>query len=222
MPQIKRTGNKSKSNPTKSYRHPESDSPMRPDVGTQPQFKKTKPPKTYRFDSSLSPALDWDGQNPAREQGEAAIREVLEAKSLEQAKFAATKLKALGKPFLNWAGKAERLSFDVPTLPLFIHERHSTKAIIETLKGHRSDKQMEFDEFFSDPRHSITDQVLKAYEHRDQWVNRMILGRLAGRDELAAALRGPWRTGPDDLYGSTLRREVREQLPALHPSATKG
>ena len=31
-------------------------------------------------------------------------------------------------PFLNWAGKAERLSFDVPTLPLFVHERLSTKA----------------------------------------------------------------------------------------------
>jgi hypothetical protein len=27
------------------------------------------------------------------------------------------------------AGKAERLSFDVPTLPLFVHERLSTKAI---------------------------------------------------------------------------------------------
>jgi adenine-specific DNA-methyltransferase len=48
-------------------------------------------------------------------------------------------LAAIGKPFLNWAGKAERLSFDVPTLPLFIHERLSTKAIIETLKGHRID-----------------------------------------------------------------------------------
>jgi hypothetical protein len=34
-------------------------------------------------------------------------------------------------PFLNWAGKAERLSFDVPTLPLFVHERLSTKGIIE-------------------------------------------------------------------------------------------
>jgi hypothetical protein len=33
----------------------------------------------------------------------------------------------------DWTGKAERLSFDVPTLPLFIHERLSTKAIIETL-----------------------------------------------------------------------------------------
>lgn len=29
---------------------------------------------------------------------------------------------------------------------------------------------------FGDPRHSIRDQVLGAYEHRDKWVNRMILG----------------------------------------------
>ena len=37
-----------------SYQHPESSSPMRPDVGTQAQFKKRKPPVTYRYDSSLS------------------------------------------------------------------------------------------------------------------------------------------------------------------------
>ena len=49
---------------------------MRPDVGTQAAFKKKKPPVTYRYDSSLSPALDWDGQNPAREQGEAILAEL--------------------------------------------------------------------------------------------------------------------------------------------------
>src|SRR6266581_6122289 len=59
-----------KSKPAKNYRHPESESLMRPDVGTQAQFKKKKPPRTYRYDSSLSPALEWDGQNPARERGE--------------------------------------------------------------------------------------------------------------------------------------------------------
>jgi adenine-specific DNA-methyltransferase len=32
-------------------------------MGTQPQFKKLKPPVTYRYDSWLSPALDWDGRN---------------------------------------------------------------------------------------------------------------------------------------------------------------
>ncbi|OHE16343.1 MAG: hypothetical protein A2X96_08850 [Syntrophobacterales bacterium GWC2_56_13] len=49
------------------YKRPEADSPMRPDVGTQAQFRKKKPPATYRYDSSLSPALDWDGGNVARE-----------------------------------------------------------------------------------------------------------------------------------------------------------
>ena len=158
-----------------TYRHPEADSPLRPEVGTQPQFKKRKPPVTYRYDSSLSPELNWDGQNHTREAGEALIREILEAKSLEDAKRAAERLKAMSGPFLNWAGKAERLSFDVPTLPLFVHERLSTKGIIETLKGHKLDPQLGLN-LFGDPGRSITDQVLKAYEYRDEWVNRMILG----------------------------------------------
>jgi adenine-specific DNA-methyltransferase len=149
---------------------------MRPDAGTQAQFRKKKPPVTYRYDSSLSPALDWDGQNPAREQAEVAIRRILEAKTLEEAKRAGAQLKAISKPFLNWAGKAERLSFEVPTLPLFVHERLSTKAIIETLGSHKRDKQQTMFELFGDPQHSLTDQVLRAYEHRDKWVNRMILG----------------------------------------------
>lgn len=72
--------------------------------------------------------------------------------------------------------KAERLSFDVPTLPLFVHERLSTKAILETLKGHKRDKQLSMFDLFGDPGHSIANQVLKAYEHKDRWVNRMILG----------------------------------------------
>jgi adenine-specific DNA-methyltransferase len=160
----------------KNYRHPEAESLLRPDVGTQAQFKKKKEPKKYRYDSSLAPSLDWDGQNPAREQGEALIREILDAKTLEGAKGAADKLRKLSKPFLNWTGKAERLSFHAPTLPLFVHERLSTKAILETVKGHRRDKQLDMFDLFGDPGHSITDQVLKAYEHRDKWVNRMILG----------------------------------------------
>src|SRR5207244_11981962 len=57
----------------KNYRHPESESLMRPEVGTQAQFKKKLPPKKYRYDDSLSPSLEWDGQNPARERGEAQL-----------------------------------------------------------------------------------------------------------------------------------------------------
>ncbi|HYU78757.1 MAG TPA: DNA methyltransferase, partial [Vicinamibacterales bacterium] len=172
---------------------------MRPEVGTQPQFRKKKTPVTYRYDSSLSPALDWDGSNDARELGEWLLRIAEEAAALDPphvlpapAEFksaddrvlvtvrslheAIDQLKRLGRPFLNWTGKSERLSFDVPTLPLFVHERLSTQAIVQTLVGHKADKQADFWELLGDPRHSITDQILKAYEYPDKWVNRLVLG----------------------------------------------
>src|SRR4030042_3490782 len=130
---------------TEPYRHPTAESLMRPEVGTQAQFRKKKPHVTYRYDSSLSSALEWDGQNPAREQGEALIAKLYDVTAslaepqakikisesekarakiqaeIDKAQVAVSSiadgLKTLGKPFLNWAGKAERLSFDVPTLP---------------------------------------------------------------------------------------------------------
>jgi adenine-specific DNA-methyltransferase len=202
MPRTRRTSkaaNPGAKTPTaETYRHPDSELLLRPEVGTQAQFRKKKPPVTYRYDSSLSPALEWDGQNAARELGEWLLALVSEAAALEaphrlphprefrgaDGKVLATvtglqdavdQLRRLGKPFLNWAGKAERLSFDVPTLPLFVHERLSTKAIVETLTGHLKNKQLGLD-LFGDPQHTITDQVLGAYEHKDKWVNRLVLG----------------------------------------------
>jgi adenine-specific DNA-methyltransferase len=194
-----RTGAKkaAKSKSAETYQHPESTSPMRPEIGAQAKFKKKKEPQKYRYDDSLAPSLEWDGQNPARERGEARIakaeqelaevQKALAEKATAEGATRATEhlratqdavrdLKAMSRPFLNWAGKAERMSFEVPTLPLFIHERLSTKAILETLKGHKRDKQTDMFELFGDPQHSIVDQTLKAYEYPDKWVNRMILG----------------------------------------------
>ena len=61
-------------------------------MGSSSQFKKKKAPPTYRYDSSLSPALDWDGQHPARETGEALIKEIAECglRSAELSKQPAT------------------------------------------------------------------------------------------------------------------------------------
>jgi adenine-specific DNA-methyltransferase len=100
-------------------------------------------------------------------------RVVVSVRSLAEA---VEHLKRFGRPFLDWAGKAERLSFDIPTLPLFVHERLSTKAIVETLVSHKTDKQTDLWDLFGDPRHSVADQVLRAYEYPDKWVNRLILG----------------------------------------------
>jgi adenine-specific DNA-methyltransferase len=175
---------------TESYLHDET-AVLRPEVGTQPQFKRRKPPKKYRYDDSLSPALDWDGRNSGRDLGEWLLAQIDEAARIdpphrfpEARTFgdivvaglddALAMLKGLSAPFLNWSGKAERLSFDVPTLPLFVHERLSTKAILETLTAHERDRQLEL-QLFADPQLSLAQQ-LEAYEHTGGWVNRMILG----------------------------------------------
>jgi adenine-specific DNA-methyltransferase len=178
------------------YQHTQ-ETPMRPEVGTQAQFKKRKAPKAYRYDSSLDPALSWD-DGSSRAMGEWLLGLIVEASKLPAPhRFPAPKefvgagkavlmtvhgladavkeLQGLGKPFLDWAGKAERLSMDVPTLPLFIHERLSTQAILATLKGHKREGVDEQASLFGDPQRPLAERM-KPYEHRDKWVNRMVLG----------------------------------------------
>jgi adenine-specific DNA-methyltransferase len=175
---------------TQEYRHKE-EAVQRPDVGVQDQFQAKRPPKTYRYDSSLDPALCWDEQREralgewllglierAAKEGDAAVfaqpqewkgRGVRVGSTVE----AVGMLKSISKPFLNWAGKAERYQIDVPTLPLFVHERHSTKAILDGIR-HRKAKGLTLD-LFGDPEFDIS-QRLEAYEHKGPWQNRLILG----------------------------------------------
>lgn len=141
MPARKTAGQPAINKAAKPYQHPTADSLIRPDVGTEAQFKKRKGPKKYRYDDSLDPALSWDGQNSSRELGEWLLRLISEAAKLpaphrfpqpkdfkgadgavlatvRDLHDAVQRLKSIEKPFLNWAGKSERLSFEVPTLPL--------------------------------------------------------------------------------------------------------
>lgn len=174
--------------PARAYDHPTADASLRPEVGSQTQFRKKKAPATYRYDSSLAPELQWDGANAALRDrisdllalvhgglaAEGTNANAVAARTA--AREAAIEIERLQRPFLEWTGKAERLSFDVPTLPMFIHERLSTQAILETLGAHRRDEQHDLFDLFADPKRNVADAVLKAYEHRDRWVNRMMLG----------------------------------------------
>lgn len=176
---------------TTDYQHAQQ-ATQRPDVGVQDQFNTRKPPKTYRYDSSLDPALSWD-ENRDRDlaewllglvqrcatEGEAAVFTAPQVWAgggvqVQSLKAAADLLQALSQPFLNWTGKAERHQISVPTVPLFVHERHSTKAILEGIK-HRKAKGTTYDLFGDGGGLDVTDK-LDAYEHEGPWQNRMILG----------------------------------------------
>ncbi len=147
---------------------------LRPDVGLQAQFKQKKPPKSYRYDPSLDPALSWDG-SADRERAEALIARIEKAEDVAEAKLAAVELRQMSRPFLNWAGKAERGEFTVPTLPLFVHERLSTQAILQSVTSHKRDRQQTL-ALFADEELDVADRLLKAYQHHTDWVNRLILG----------------------------------------------
>ena len=176
--------------PASPYMHAQ-ESVQRPDVGIEAQFAHKKAPRTYRYDSSLAPELSWD------ESADRALAEWLldlitgAAEKGEDEVFAepqiwlgteeaftsvsqcAARLRSLTKPFLNWSGKAERQQVSVPTLPLFVHERHSTQAILETLQSHKA-RGTTLD-LFGDADLDIADK-LDAYEHRGPWTNRLVLG----------------------------------------------
>ncbi|MEA3277471.1 MAG: site-specific DNA-methyltransferase [Pseudomonadota bacterium] len=164
---------------------------QRPDVGVQPEFTERKGAKRYRYDSSLAPELCWD-ENAERELAEWLLERIAEAvEQGEPAVFSepqrwqgsdetfasiaecVARLKSLTQPFLNWTGKAERREISVPTIPLFVHERHATRAILETLDSYKA-AGTNLD-LFGDPELDIADK-LDAYEHKGPWTNRMVLG----------------------------------------------
>lgn len=175
---------------TEQYRHV-TEAVRRPDVGVQDQFQTKKMPRTYRYDSSLDPSLSWDEQRErdlgewllglvvqAATEGEAAVfaeSQVWKGGGVRVASLAdaAQLLQQISKPFLNWAGKAERHEIRVPTAPLFVHERHSTKAILDGIR-HRKARGQTLD-LFGDTGMDIREN-LEAYEHKGPWQNRMILG----------------------------------------------
>jgi adenine-specific DNA-methyltransferase len=73
-------------------------------------------------------------------------------------------------PQLVWAGKAEHTSFEVDVVPLHIHERISTRAILEAVK--KPEPQLALFGETPLPAH----QQIEFYQHEVGWANRLILG----------------------------------------------
>ncbi len=76
-------------------------------------------------------------------------------------------------PQLQWAGKAERTSFEIPTVSLHVHERVDPKRIIdEVTKEDTGPKQQSLFDLGKKPML----EAVKFYKHRQGWSNRLIAG----------------------------------------------
>jgi adenine-specific DNA-methyltransferase len=77
-------------------------------------------------------------------------------------------------PQLQWAGKKEHTSFEVPTVSLHVHERIDPKRIIEQVK--KEDKVDSVQESLFDSFERPLREAIEFYKHKEGWTNRLVAG----------------------------------------------
>ena len=80
-------------------------------------------------------------------------------------------------PQLQWAGKAEHTSFDVPTVSLHVHERIDPRTIIETTRKLNGNGAPVQGSLFELPEENPpVRSAIEFYQHRHNWTNRLVAG----------------------------------------------
>lgn len=76
-------------------------------------------------------------------------------------------------PSLEWTGKAERTSFEVPTVSLHIHETINPLSVIKNVKKKGGTLQATL---YDTNIRRIQKETLEFYKHKRNWANRLIAG----------------------------------------------
>ena len=80
-------------------------------------------------------------------------------------------------PQLQWAGKAEHTSFEVPTVSLHVHERIDPRTIIDATRRRNGDDSATQPLLFEIPEENPPIRsAIEFYQHRHNWTNRLVAG----------------------------------------------
>src|SRR3984893_9566872 len=79
-------------------------------------------------------------------------------------------------PSLQWAGKAERTSFEVPTVSLHVHERIDPRSIIEAVRAKNGEDFVQASLFSKREENLPLREAVDFYKHKHNWSNRLIAG----------------------------------------------
>jgi len=79
-------------------------------------------------------------------------------------------------PQLQWAGKAEHTSFEVPTVSLHVHERIDPRTIIEAVQKRNGDMQRQKTIFELQGENPPLREAIQFYKHAHGWSNRLVAG----------------------------------------------
>lgn len=79
-------------------------------------------------------------------------------------------------PALQWAGKAERTSIEIPTVSLHVHERIDPRAIIEAVRKKNGRDYAQLSLFGSQKENPPLREAIEFYKHAHNWSNRFVAG----------------------------------------------
>jgi adenine-specific DNA-methyltransferase len=79
-------------------------------------------------------------------------------------------------PALQWAGKAERTSFEIPTVSLHVHERIDPRSIIEAVRKKNGEDFVQGSLFSMREENPPIREAIEFYKHKHNWSNRLIAG----------------------------------------------
>lgn len=79
-------------------------------------------------------------------------------------------------PTLVWAGKAERTSFEIPTVSLHVHERIDPRSIIEAVRKKNGSDYEQMSLFNAKAENPPLREAIEFYQHAHNWSNRLIAG----------------------------------------------
>jgi adenine-specific DNA-methyltransferase len=215
-----------------SYRHSDRRK-NNPEVGVvSPDTDPDQPKTTYAYDPHIDPALHFDSK---RFQIEKLIDDALVSGDVAIMKQALEQLKRQQSPYLNWAGRAEKTSFDIDTVSLHVHERMDPASILSAVrkvmkkeklaKGQAPSGQLGL---FNAPFENLPlRDAIDFYKHDRGWANRLIAGdsllvmnSLLQKESMAGQLQMVYFDPPYGIkYGSNFqpfvgKRDVKDKSDA--------
>jgi len=205
-----------------SYRHADKRK-NNPEVGivtpaTDPEENKTR----WAYDPHIDPALQFD---PSRAAIEKLIDDALASGDQAAMVTALQELKRLQSPYLNWAGKAERTSFDIDTVSLHVHERVDPASILaavhKVLKGEGKAKGISpaiQPGLFDAPFENIPlREAIDFYRHERGGDSLLVMNSLLQKESMAGKVQMIYIDPPYGIkYGSnfqpfTNKRDVKDR-----------
>jgi len=152
-----------------------------PEVGmVDPDTDLDQPRTTWAYDPHIDPALQFDS---GRAQVERLIDDALASGDEGVMRAALQQLRQQAQPYLNWAGKAERTSFEVDTVSLHVHERIDPATILGRIRKQvqpgkgvaDAPQQQDWLRAWFD-RPLPLREAIEFYKHDRGWANRLIAG----------------------------------------------